>query len=101
MEGDAETRFARTLQTDAITTCVCVCVCGVAASSLLLASLGDDVRLSCTQHSALDTDTCSPSATTRLTAAAAAAAAATQRGRNLHHQLQLRITTSDDRYQRT
>jgi len=26
MEGDAETRFARTLQTDAITTCVCVCV---------------------------------------------------------------------------
>ena len=76
MEGDAETRFARTLQTDAITTCVCVCVCGVAASSLLLASLGDDVRLSCTQHSALDTDTCSPTATTRLTAAAAAAAAA-------------------------
>ena len=27
MEGDAETRFARTLQTDAITTCVRVCVC--------------------------------------------------------------------------
>ena len=76
MEGDAERRVlrARCRQTPSPRVCVCVCVAWRLVA--MLASLGDDVRLSCTQHSALDRDTCSPTATTGLTAAAAAAAAA-------------------------